>query len=116
MNHDTGNLTRFSILNELWRDTVRTSSQLFKITVPAVIVTKLLEEFGMIGYLSQLVEPIMALMGLPGALGIVWATASDYLAIQRYRGVCISCSDPGTERSPGNDTLLGNADRPLAAG
>ena len=84
MNHDTGNLSGFSILNDLWRDTVRTSGQLFKITVPAVIVTKLLEEFGMIGYLSQLVEPIMALMGLPGALGIVWATAlitSPYSAI-----------------------------------
>ncbi len=84
MNYDTANLTQISILKELWRDTVRTSSELFKITVPAVIVTKLLEELGLIGYLSGLVEPIMALMGLPGALGIVWATAlitSPYSAI-----------------------------------
>ena len=75
MNNETSNLSRFSILTGLWRDTLRTSNHLFRITVPVVIVTKLLAELGMIGYLSRLVEPIMALMGLPGALGIVWATA-----------------------------------------
>lgn len=84
MSSDTENLTRFSILNELWRDALRTSGILFKITVPAVIVTKLLEAFGLIAYLSGLLEPLMALMGLNGALGIVWATAlitSPYGAI-----------------------------------
>lgn len=63
-----------SVLRELGRDTVTTSSVLIKITVPAVIATKILEELGMIVYISMALEPIMGLLGLPGPLGLVWAT------------------------------------------
>ena len=116
MNNDTKNLSRTSILTELWRDTLRTSRHLFRITVPAVIVTKLLAELGMIGYLSELVEPIMALMGLPGALGIVWATAlitSPYSAIAVFASLA-----PTLVLSGAQVTILCSAMliAPLAAG
>jgi len=52
-----------------------TSWELLKITIPIVIITKVLEEFGLITVLSGLLEPIMNLIGLPGSLGLVWATA-----------------------------------------
>lgn len=62
-------------LAEIWQDTFRTSIDLIKIMVPAVIITKILDALGLIGLLSQLLEPVMGLMGLPGSLGLVWATA-----------------------------------------
>ena len=62
-------------LKSLGQETVITSWELVKITVPVVILTKILEESGGIVYLSNLLEPVMGLVGLPGALGIVWATA-----------------------------------------
>ena len=63
------------LLKSLGRETVLTSWELLKITVPVVILTKILEESGGIVCLSNLLEPVMGLVGLPGALGIVWATA-----------------------------------------
>ena len=63
------------LLRSLGQETVMTSWELLKITVPVLILTKILEESGGIGYLSNLLEPVMVLVGLPGALGIVWATA-----------------------------------------
>ncbi len=63
------------LLKSLGRETALTSWELLKITVPVVILTKILEESGGIVCLSNLLEPVMGLVGLPGALGIVWATA-----------------------------------------
>lgn len=62
-------------LKDLGRDTLTTSWELLKITVPVVIITKILEEMGLIVYLSNYLEPVMSLIGLPGSLGLVWATA-----------------------------------------
>ena len=64
-----------SFFKDHLRDSVRTSYELFKVTVPAIIVTKILEELGGIDYIGMLLEPVMGLMGLPGELGLVWATA-----------------------------------------
>lgn len=62
------------LARELGNDTIVISSELIKITVPAVIATKVLEELGLIVYISAALEPVMGMMGLPGALGLVWAT------------------------------------------
>lgn len=51
------------------------SVTLFKIMVPIIIAIKILEELGFIVILSNALEPIMELVGLPGAMGLVWATA-----------------------------------------
>lgn len=66
-------LTAFT--RDLWRDTVATSFALLKVTIPAIIFTKLLEELGLIIYIGKALDPLMSLMGLPGELGLVWATA-----------------------------------------
>jgi hypothetical protein len=60
---------------ELLKDTAHTSWELLKITIPVVIITKILEELGMITVLSSLLEPVMGIIGLPGSMGLVWATA-----------------------------------------
>ncbi|MDJ0621391.1 MAG: hypothetical protein QNJ17_00415 [Desulfocapsaceae bacterium] len=57
------------------KETLATSWELLKITIPVVIIVKILEEFGMVTLLSNYLEPVMGLIGLPGALGLVWATA-----------------------------------------
>lgn len=57
------------------KETIATSWELIKITIPVVIIVKILEELGMVALLSTYLEPVMGLIGLPGALGLVWATA-----------------------------------------
>ena len=57
------------------QETLLTSWELLKITIPVVIIVKILEELGMVTLLSISLEPVMGLIGLPGALGLVWATA-----------------------------------------
>ncbi len=57
------------------KETFATSWELIKITVPVVVITKVLEEAGLVVHLSNVLEPVMLLVGLPGIVGIVWATA-----------------------------------------
>ncbi len=59
----------------LIKETFLTSWELIKITVPVIIITRILEEFGLISTLSTFLEPVMGLIGLPGEMGLVWATA-----------------------------------------
>jgi hypothetical protein len=59
----------------LLKETGYTSWELLKITIPIVILTKVLEELGMIVLFSSFLEPVMGLIGLPGSMGLVWATA-----------------------------------------
>lgn len=89
---------------ELARDTVTTSGELIKITVPVVIATKILEELGLIVYISMTLEPVMNLMGLPGALGLVWATGimtTLYAAVGVYAVLA-----PGLDLTAGQVTVL----------
>ncbi|MGI9536874.1 MAG: nucleoside recognition domain-containing protein [Desulfocapsaceae bacterium] len=74
-------------LRDLGRDSLNTSYELLKVTVPAIIVTKLLEELGLVVYIGKALDPLMGLMGLPGELGLVWATGiltTPYGAIGVY--------------------------------
>lgn len=48
---------------------------LFKVMVPVIILVKALKEFGLISYLAAPLAPAMRLAGLPGEMGLVWATA-----------------------------------------
>jgi len=93
-----------AVLKELARDTTATSGELLKITVPAVIATKILEELGLIVYISMALEPVMGLMGLPGALGLVWATGimtSLYGVVGVYAALA-----PGLELTSAQVTVL----------
>ncbi|AMF91958.1 hypothetical protein AL536_00245 [Vibrio fluvialis] len=46
-----------------------------KLMIPIAIAVKILEVFGAINYLGELLEPVMISVGLPGVLGLVWAVA-----------------------------------------
>src|SRR5690606_29920735 len=46
---------------------------LLKVMVPALIVVKLLDVLGATAWLAVLLSPLMQLVGLPDAMGLVWA-------------------------------------------
>ncbi|WP_320823387.1 hypothetical protein [Reinekea sp.] len=73
-------------IKALARDTLEVSWTLYKIMIPTLIVIKLLEELGGVELLSQLLAPLMASLGLPEAMALVWATC---LLTNIYAGMLI---------------------------
>lgn len=59
---------------DLLRDSWQTSVVLLKITIPVIIVVKILTELGVVGILAKILDPLMGVMDLPGSMGLVWAT------------------------------------------
>lgn len=91
-------------LLDLGRETWLTSWELIRITIPVAIGTKIFEEFGLIGYFSMALEPLMGLMGLPGSLGLVWATA---MLTNLYGGIAVfAVLAPGLELTGAQITVL----------
>ncbi len=76
-------------LRELAVETWQVSRELIRITIPVVIITKILEELGLIDAISSLFAPLLAIMGLPGELGLVWATA---IFTSIYGGIAVFAS------------------------
>lgn len=62
-------------ISQLVHDAFRTTTVLLKITIPISLLTKLLKEAGVTDQLGILLSPVMGLLGLPGSMGLVWATA-----------------------------------------
>jgi hypothetical protein len=60
---------------EVLTDTLNVTWILFKVMIPVVIVVKILEEMGGVRVMARAMTPVMGLVGLPGTMGIVWATA-----------------------------------------
>ncbi len=56
-------------------DAGRVSLDLFKVMVPVIVATKILQELDWIRFLAAPLEPAMELVGLPARMGLVWATA-----------------------------------------
>ena len=56
-------------------ETGKTSLILIKIVVPISIATKLMNDWGLIAYIGLVLGPVMECVGLPGSMGLVWATA-----------------------------------------
>jgi len=79
----------FQVSRELVRDALRTSADLFKIIIPISIVTRLLQQIGVVDYLGTLLGPVMELVGLPGQIGLVWATA---MLTNLYGGMVVFAS------------------------
>jgi len=73
-------------LRELPSEIYEVTSTLFKIMIPAIIVIKLLEILGGIELLSLMLAPVMAWVGLPESMGIVWATT---LLTNIYTGMLV---------------------------
>lgn len=91
-------------LQSLMKDTALTSWELIRITVPVVIITKTLEELGLITWLSLLLEPVMRLVGLPGSLGLVWATS---LLTSIYGGMAVFAAlAPGLSLTAAQVTII----------
>jgi hypothetical protein len=89
------------------RETWLTSWELIRITIPVAIITKILEEFGLIGYLSMVLEPVMNLIGLPGSLGLVWATG---MLTNLYGGIAVFAAlAPGLDLTSSQITVLCSA-------
>ncbi|NLD37720.1 MAG: hypothetical protein GX654_12710 [Desulfatiglans sp.] len=59
------------LFNETWK----TSLILFKIVIPVSIATKLLTDWGVVDYIGLFLGHVMQYAGLPGSMGVVWATA-----------------------------------------
>jgi len=73
-------------LKALPHDILEVSWTLYKIMIPTLIVIKLLEELGGIELLSQLLAPLMASLGLPDVMALVWATC---LLTNIYAGMLV---------------------------
>lgn len=71
------------------KDACRISLDLFKIMIPVIIVVKILQDLNLIYYLAAPLNPIMKLTGLPGEMGLVWATA---LINNMYSGLIVFLS------------------------
>jgi len=74
------------LLGDCLRQAVKTSLALFRIIVPIAIGVRLLEMAGAIDLLGRLLAPLMALVGLPGSMGLVWATT---LVTNLYGGMVV---------------------------
>ncbi|MFP4084127.1 MAG: hypothetical protein ACLFTC_04405 [Desulfonatronovibrio sp.] len=62
-------------LRALFFESSRAWFELLKIMVPIIIVVKIIAELDLLKYFAAALEPLMHLMGLPGIMGLVWATA-----------------------------------------
>ncbi len=64
-----------SRIGALLKESLAVSLVLFRIMIPVVIAVKILEETGAVDLAGGLLSPLMAVVGLPGSMGLVWATA-----------------------------------------
>ena len=69
------NEPRKPIFSGLLHDAARTSFDLFKIMIPISIAARILVQMGAVEPIGKMLAPVMNLCGLPGSMGIVWATA-----------------------------------------
>lgn len=70
------------------------SFTLFRIMIPVILVVKLLEMLGGVTLLGQVLAPLMALVGLPESMGLVWATT---MASNIYAGMLVFFTQPQQE-------------------
>lgn len=54
---------------------IQASLELYKVMIPLLILTRFLEETGIIILLGNLLKPLMGIVDLPGNMGLVWATS-----------------------------------------
>ncbi len=81
-----------AVLATAWeqiREASGVSFILFRIMVPVVIAVKILTELGLVKYIAAAFAPLMSLVGLPGEMGLVWATA---VITNMYGGIVLFAS------------------------
>ena len=78
--------------------------ELFRIIVPITIATRILEQMGVIDKLGDFLAPVMHLVGLPGEMGLVWATA---LVMNIYTSLMVFASlAPGLDLTVAQVTIV----------
>ena len=60
---------------KLFREIKDVTVPLYKILIPFVFIIKFLEIIGAVDLIGKVFEPLMGLIGLPAAFGIIWVTA-----------------------------------------
>jgi len=78
-----------NFFKELIIDIFNVTFTLFKIMIPILIFIKIIDEFGGIELLSELLSPLMGVIGLPDSMGLVWATT---LLTNIYGGLIVLVS------------------------
>ncbi len=73
----------------LLQEALKTSWTLFRIMVPVLILVRLLQQAGAVEWLGDLLGPAMRLVGLPGSMGLVWATA---MLVNLYAAIVVFAS------------------------
>lgn len=82
----------------------RVSLVLFRIMVPVILVVKLLDELGLVERIARIFGPVMGLVGLPGDMGIVWATS---LITNMYGGIVVFAGmAPGLDLTTAQITVI----------
>lgn len=79
----------FSGCKRFLLESSRISLTLFKIMIPIIIAVKILKELGAIEYLAIILGSLMEMVGLPGGMGLVWATA---MITNLYGGMAVFVS------------------------
>ncbi len=74
---------------KLFAEAFQISWFLFRIMIPIVIIVKVAQEFGLVATLGGALSPAMHVVGLPGTMGLVWATT---MLTNLYGGVIIFSS------------------------
>ncbi|ABC22699.1 nucleoside recognition protein [Rhodospirillum rubrum] len=78
---------------------------LAKVMIPVMIGVKAVVELGLLPILARAFEPVMALVGLPAATGLVWVTA---LLVNMYGGAAVLLAlMPDLHLSGAQVTILG---------
>ena len=76
-----------------------------RIVIPIGIVTRICEQLGWISHLGDLLGTLMQLVGLPGELGLVWATT---MVLNIYAGVMVFATlSTGLELNVAQMTVIG---------
>ena len=73
----------------LLKEAFSVSAVLFRIMIPVIIVVKILQELGAVRFFGTVLGPVMGLAGLPGSMGLVWATA---MITNLYGGIVVFLS------------------------
>ncbi|MCL1850062.1 MAG: hypothetical protein FWF70_01435 [Bacteroidetes bacterium] len=92
-----------TIIKSWFNQSISTSIKIFKIMIPVSIVVKILQETGLIVYIGKALAPLMSVMGLPGEMGLVWASA---MMGNIYAGI-ITYFSIGIELTTAQITVLG---------
>ncbi len=86
------------------REAGEVSLMLFRIMIPVVIAVKILGELGLVKYIAAAFQPLMGLVGLPGEMGLVWATA---VVTNMYGGIVVFASmAPGLHMTTAQITVI----------